>query len=418
MKVFWSWQSDTPEKLGRFLVRDALDKAIGQLNKALDVIEPEAREKAVAMRPDSDTAGKPGSPPIVSTVFEKIGEATVFLADVTPVSTISAGKGDAADVKYIMNPNVAIELGYALRGRLGTGGVIMVLNTHYGSPPDCLPFDIRHLRWPIPFNLPPDAGHLSKSVEKDLTGALVEALKRYLTIEPAPEGQTPAVYFESGEVLAQKDATTYSYPDGRGFYLRVIPHDLPPAPILKDASSVAPGTLQSAMFRSADGGSVVERNKYGIIVMDAGASERGVLEASTQLFTSGEMWGLARWPLRYSKPIGNYVPARALEETYRRALDQYVAVAKVLGITPPVTIKAGGVGLQGYRLLVDAPDIADSSRRFLEDHVPIERVLKSYSKHDTDAVLLEIFESMFLRAGSPRPKGLFGFGGPSKKSKI
>jgi len=33
MKVFWSWQSDTPGKIGRHFVRDALQAAIERLKE-------------------------------------------------------------------------------------------------------------------------------------------------------------------------------------------------------------------------------------------------------------------------------------------------------------------------------------------------------------------------------------------------
>ena len=40
MKIFWSWQSDTPGKTGRFLIRDALRAAIDQLKQTRDIEEP------------------------------------------------------------------------------------------------------------------------------------------------------------------------------------------------------------------------------------------------------------------------------------------------------------------------------------------------------------------------------------------
>ncbi len=49
MKVFWSWQSDTPGKVGRHFVRDALTAAIEQLKQAPDVEEPTERETRSAM---------------------------------------------------------------------------------------------------------------------------------------------------------------------------------------------------------------------------------------------------------------------------------------------------------------------------------------------------------------------------------
>jgi hypothetical protein len=33
MKIFWSWQSDTPGNIGKFLVRDALNDAVEKLKE-------------------------------------------------------------------------------------------------------------------------------------------------------------------------------------------------------------------------------------------------------------------------------------------------------------------------------------------------------------------------------------------------
>jgi hypothetical protein len=44
MKIFWSWQSDTPGKVGRHFVRDALRLTIEALKQAPDVEEPTAAE--------------------------------------------------------------------------------------------------------------------------------------------------------------------------------------------------------------------------------------------------------------------------------------------------------------------------------------------------------------------------------------
>jgi hypothetical protein len=41
VKIFWSWQSDTPGKTGRHFIRDALAAAIADLKESDDVEEPE-----------------------------------------------------------------------------------------------------------------------------------------------------------------------------------------------------------------------------------------------------------------------------------------------------------------------------------------------------------------------------------------
>jgi hypothetical protein len=40
MKIFWSWQSDTPGRIGRHFVRDALSAAIKQLKETTEIEEP------------------------------------------------------------------------------------------------------------------------------------------------------------------------------------------------------------------------------------------------------------------------------------------------------------------------------------------------------------------------------------------
>ena len=62
MKIFWSWQSDTPGKIGRFLVRDALQEAIEQLKQAPDIEEPTAQANRDALHLDHDMKGVTGSP--------------------------------------------------------------------------------------------------------------------------------------------------------------------------------------------------------------------------------------------------------------------------------------------------------------------------------------------------------------------
>ena len=103
MKVFWSWQSDLPGKISRYLIRDALDAAIQELNSDLAVEEPN-RDGEVTL--DQDRKGTVGSPTLAEVIFGKIRASDVFVADVTPV-----GLTLAEPAKKLINSNVAIELG-------------------------------------------------------------------------------------------------------------------------------------------------------------------------------------------------------------------------------------------------------------------------------------------------------------------
>jgi hypothetical protein len=62
MKVFWSWQSDTPGKTGRHFVREALEEAIADLKVPPDVQEPTKQPRREDLHLDHDRKGVPGSP--------------------------------------------------------------------------------------------------------------------------------------------------------------------------------------------------------------------------------------------------------------------------------------------------------------------------------------------------------------------
>ena len=161
MKIFWAWQSDTPGKTGRHLVREALVEAIAELKQPHELEEPSEGESREALHLDHDRKGVSGSPDLARTIMEKIRKAAVFVGDVTPVGKALGRQDDKGKrsvrkkLKKLINSNVAIELGYAL-GVLGDERLLMVLNKHYGDRAD-LPFDLRHKGGPIIYELSPVA---------------------------------------------------------------------------------------------------------------------------------------------------------------------------------------------------------------------------------------------------------------------
>ncbi|WP_143492128.1 hypothetical protein [Pseudomonas sp. B28(2017)] len=163
--VFYSWQSDLDGKLNRYFIRDCLKDALRKLSA-----EPEYGE---SVRIDSDTAGVPGTPDIAFTIFKKIDSSQVFIADISFCATSADGQ------KKFPNSNVMIELGYAL-ARNSDAGVLNIMNTAYGKPDD-LPFDLKHKRWPIQYELTEEI-YSDSAKRKDVKDKLTNELYNFVKI--------------------------------------------------------------------------------------------------------------------------------------------------------------------------------------------------------------------------------------------
>lgn len=121
-KVFYSWQSDNSRARNKF--KRALEIAVRQIGEDL--------EEADRPELDSDTQGTFASVDITKTIFKKIDECAVFVADVTPIAEV--------DDKLIPNPNVMAELGYALKTK---NEYSLFVYCYDGERPErSMPFDI------------------------------------------------------------------------------------------------------------------------------------------------------------------------------------------------------------------------------------------------------------------------------------
>lgn len=121
-KIFYSWQSDNSAARNKF--KRALEIAVKQIGKTV--------EEANRPELDSDTQNTFSSVNIVETIFKKIDECAVFIADVTPIAE--------TDDKLIPNPNVMAEIGYALKTKSEHS---LFVYCYDGERPErSMPFDI------------------------------------------------------------------------------------------------------------------------------------------------------------------------------------------------------------------------------------------------------------------------------------
>ncbi len=128
-KIFYSWQSDLPNRTNRGLIQSALEKTAKDLRS----------DESIAIDPvvDRDTLSAPGAPDIAATIFRKIDESTAFVCDVSIVCR-------PKKKRPCPNPNVLLELGYALKS-ISSERTILVFNTASGDISE-LPFDLKFRR--------------------------------------------------------------------------------------------------------------------------------------------------------------------------------------------------------------------------------------------------------------------------------
>jgi hypothetical protein len=155
--IFYSWQSDLPNNINRGFILDCLELAVRTIAKD---------DLSLDFDVDRDTLDVSGSPDIVATIFKKIDNATMFVADTT---FVTSGEGQ----RRSPNPNVMVELGYAANQH-SWDNIVCVLNLAFGKIEE-LPFDLRSRRI-VTYNLPPDLEDKS-AAKRELVSKLTSAIK-------------------------------------------------------------------------------------------------------------------------------------------------------------------------------------------------------------------------------------------------
>jgi hypothetical protein len=137
-RVFYSWQSDTDERVNCSFIRGALDEAIRRLDLDLEL--------------DEATRDMPGSKMIFEAIRRKIESCAILVPDMTFIGQSGNGK------KRLPNPNVLIEYGYAL-ANIDEDRIVPVMNVHFGEI-SRLPFDLQHRPIKVAYDLSPDASEV------------------------------------------------------------------------------------------------------------------------------------------------------------------------------------------------------------------------------------------------------------------
>lgn len=346
--IFWSWQSDISARETRGIIREALVDAIAQVAASVeDAQRPEI---------DHDTKGVPGTPEIASTILSKIEAATIFVGDVTPITVSESGK-------HVANPNVMIELGYAKKA-LTPARMILVWNTAiHDSKPEDLPFDLRHRRGPIHFNLPVGAGKAElRSARIALTEAFVGAIGDILgnllpvTPEELPwhkhAGNHEGVWIENSHGLpvnrGMSEPAQISIDDEALGFARMLPSEWSPRP---DALAVLDHATQHPIPLGRYGGLDWGPATAGFLVYrhSTAVEESGFSTTATRWFRqTGEFWGVDSQFCREDGDHRFYSELYAAER-WHTWLKQTSSLLQILGGKHPFNVILGIEGMRATR---------------------------------------------------------------------
>jgi hypothetical protein len=410
--IFYSWQSDIPNNLNRNFIELALEKAITRLGQDMEI---QAALRDEAMEIDKDTKGIPGTPPIVDVIFNKISKCGVFVPDLTFV-------GKSINDRLLPNPNVLIEYGWALR-ELSYSRIIAVMNSAFGEPTDAnMPFDMRHLRRPITYHLEETAGKderakIKESLVKDLyfaleaivkSGILTQSHESQKDFDGMPSTSNPSTFLQTGETFTQG----LIIPDTQRLFLRIIPR----RPVDSIRSSkfaldlVQTGNLLAMSQRKTS--YLFGRNRHGAYSY---AEEDGKIINVTQLFKSGELWGIdadaidKRRLIETSKRNNininfGFFPSVALETIFVRTLSAYLRFAKeILKLSIPLKFIAGATNVLGYKMCAKFEGVNNvCDGEVFEEHITFEGKIEDYSQ-EPRIILRPFFGKVWEECGLPRP---------------
>jgi len=352
MKVFWSWQNDFEPKVCRLFIREALIAATDLAAEDLGLEDADRPEV------DHDTKNTPGMADIAATILEKIAKSAVFVADVTPIGVTAAGKA-------LPNPNVLVELGWAM-GKIGPERVICVLNTASGYKADDLPFDIRHRRM-MTYGLAPSADKRARlDAKKRLSDELFEALRSNLALHlsdsaaaKAIEGveasaTDPSIWATAGTTLEYADPfepaikKSLPFPTRPRAYVRIVPgHWRSHKPNVNEISRL-PAELTIRPGGSFDWGFCQEGFVSFSVRLDGESRGQQVVDAVMFFDSTGEFWATIG-SIVGDAVRGPSIRQEAVVRYWAQAVKTAFAVFQKFDAAPEWRIELGLVGMDGVR---------------------------------------------------------------------
>jgi hypothetical protein len=394
--VFFSWQSDIKRAICRDLIKECLDQAVSELNAEV--------HESDRFRVDSDTQNVPGTPEILATILEKIDASHAFVADLTFI-----GQGLDGE-KWLPNPNVLIEYGYALKS-LGRTRVVGVKNDAFGSHlPTALPFDLRHARGPLRYRLAPDANVVDRTKVRDrLRADLLSALS--LIPARAPTNVVDLIPAESGDPsrfvpVDSVIATTGDFGEDKNVlwtgsrssvYVKFFPTT--PAQLRKSQierlTNAAAGLEIGSLSGLRAGSHTV--NTYGFLSYalenNRGVDQVRLISDLAQYFENGAIW-LVSGSFLGDRPEFSPTHLKDLLAKMCFLVRHWITAAQTGG----GTLELGATGLDGKRILGNRGQI-DGARKIHGSSVIERTAIEKTDQLQYENVIRAFMEKLFDSAG-------------------
>lgn len=397
LTVFYAWQSDTPLQYNKSLIETALLNAAKRINEDMNL-------GGAQVIIDSDTNGILGTPPVTETILSKITSADIFAPDLTFVATTSNGK-------RVPNPNVMIEWGYALKS-LGFNAMMPVMNSHYGGPSE-LPFDMGHVRHPLQYTIDPGSAKDSerRAIREKLSQTFEGILRIYIKecaehtrkekpFSPHEASRPPAFFFKKDHPLVtyEPDDPPLTYKGSKGLYMRLYP-------IYGGQPRIGNTGAEALIHKLKPLGDLnnplCKANEFGAIVFETNGVS---IHALTQMFASGEIWGVSERPFRSGVP--ELLVAVNVEKLLTHTLQNYLLIVKNdMKLIPPFTLELGLAGLQDLRLHypgIEGFPEGMHSRPFVADSFHRSYQLEGFDWSGWQNALQSFFEEVYDLVGLRR----------------
>jgi hypothetical protein len=158
-------------------------------------------------------------------------------------------------------------------------------------------------------------------------------------------------------------------------------------------------------------------NEHGHIILRPDGSHGPGIVALTQVFFTGEIWGLNRHFMRFSEDFKrNIIPSLPFEQTYFDTMQRYLEYLQKIRCQPPFAFEAGLTGCNNYWL---ARDYGLALGPIRQNKIEFEYLLRDVTESTVHDCLLKFFEHVYNHTPNARPLRDWGFppGPPSYEAR-